>query len=175
MRVFVGLPAPPEFARKIEKIHQSQYPMLRLSRLEFHITLKAPQEVQNLDEWVKAAFAACINFSAPKITIEKVFINPFNLCLEVRKQPLVDLQDSLVRALKPYNSPGITLHEKETFIPHITIGRSNKPIPPRERKELLQQLNINFDELSFTASTVRLYAMLNGVSYDSAKDINLTA
>jgi hypothetical protein len=151
MRVFVGIPLS-EIESIRDRLHQHALiqECLRPSRLEGHITLKAP-------------------------LTNTLFITPFTLALAVSAPvALYRLCHHLASELAPYNSEPPT-HEGEDFLPHLTIGRSTKLISPTERTAILQLCRSQLP-LPDTrkARMVRLYGREDqALEYEIVEDIPL--
>jgi 2'-5' RNA ligase len=177
MRVFVGIPLS-EIESIRDRLHQHALiqECLRPSRLEGHITLKAPQTIADTKDWVKAVKAAVAGFETFDVTLTNtLFITPFTLALAVSAPvALYRLCHHLASELAPYNSEPPT-HEGEDFLPHLTIGRSTKLISPTERTAILQLCRSQLP-LPDTrkARMVRLYGREDqALEYEIVEDIPL--
>jgi 2'-5' RNA ligase len=177
MRVFVAIPLSKELGGVVEQI--ARMPLfreyLRLSRIEPHITLKAPQVIPSdaINTWKNTA-AGTIQCDPPqRLNLKELFfITPTTLCLRIESTTLHHLLSLLTKNLGKYDTPDIIAHEGVNFIPHITIGRAIKPITPSKQKQILQKLNPLTKPETITAPTARLYGLESlNEGYKTLQDI----
>ena len=127
MYVLPAIPIPRQLEEKIAPMRQTEvfHKLLRPSRMELHITLKAPQIISNAqkDAWVDAAQATCEQFSSVELEITSLgFLTSTVLALYIESKSLMELHDALAKALEQYNSPARGLHEGKQYQPHLRSG-----------------------------------------------------
>ncbi len=179
MFVFPGVPINRELTNLIAPLvlHPEFEKRLRSTRMELHITLKAPQDIADeaRSEWVMAAKQAMAGARMAKFTITGLgFITTSTLALYIDPRPLLPLHNGLVTALKPYSDSASALHEGEQYQPHITIGRATRgPLDALQRRQVLEELRPMAPPTgTFKATIVRLYGRDEGV-YRPLLDISL--
>jgi 2'-5' RNA ligase len=180
MRVFVGIPLIDELGEGI--IRFSRLPLfsrcLRLSTVEPHLTLKAPQEIPDdeLDRWIDTATAAIRKHMPQTVQFtEPFFITPMTMAIGIETNPLCQLHLALVEALGSYDTPGIVAHEGADFIGHATIGRAIKHLLIPERTELVNTSRSFFNKQPVKKDLIRLYGRDNFYEgYRSITDVKLS-
>ncbi|HSX41033.1 MAG TPA: 2'-5' RNA ligase family protein [Candidatus Saccharimonadales bacterium] len=175
MRVFIAIPVANQLNSKIEVFHAQPLfqQNMRPSHVEPHITLKAPQIVDDVQQWMATATEAIRGHAPLSIKGIKIdFITPHTLALFLEPDPLQDLQRSLATALAAYNSAGIDRHEVN-FHPHVTIGRSDHRFNTPQQGELIRLAESFLEPYpTLQLNLVRLYAH-DGHRYYGIKDIKL--
>lgn len=178
MYALIAIPIPRHLQEQIEPLRAEPVfqKLLRPSRIELHITLKAPQQIADLnkDTWLNSARKACKGFSAIDLNITGLnFITTTVLALDVDPAALLPLHQSVTEHLEKYNDGAYTLHEGERFRPHITIGRAIRgPLNAAERAQILEKLTPLIKLQSHQARLVRLYGRDEG-AYRPLLDIKL--
>lgn len=177
--MFVGIPLLHEYGESF--IRLSFCPefkrCLRLSHIEPHITLKAPQEVseEELPQWRDAASQIVSRFDEKTIKVDgSFFITPFTLALEAESKPLCSLHLDLVSGLRRFNSPGILSHEGEDFVSHITVGRATKSVDQTDRKALTDECSRIIKPRTLRINKVRLFIRRSlQEGYETMEDVAL--
>lgn len=179
MYVLAAIPIQRTLAAKIAPLqcHKAFTKSLQPSRMELHVTLKAPQDISDdlKNKWMEAAQMAYANFSSVELKITGLdFITTTVLALYIDPKPLVPLHNALTSALQPYNSPADGLHEGERYQPHITIGRALRgPLDTAQRRLVLEKLTLLAPMGGFRVGIVRLYGR-DEQAYRPLLDVALT-
>jgi 2'-5' RNA ligase len=178
MRVLVGIPVEDVVAEPLQELADSTLfkNSMRLSRMEPHITLKAPQEVDNISEWQQKAMRACRDAKRSSVQATSIgFLTPFTFCIFLKCPELHALQYKVADALTQYNHPDVGLYEKELFNAHITLGRTAIKLDKVAENQLIELARRTFRPLpQFEVNTIRLYGQVTPPEYSALADINLS-
>ena len=168
MRRFLGLAAPPEFAREVQAWQRSLSHVITAP----HITLKAPGGLTDDLAWLPQVQQACARFSPLVVTLSGVrTFGKRVIYLGVRGERLPDLHRALLAAVSPARR---LAHEGEGYTPHLTIVLTDAPlgVPFGEALELARRTFTA--PVSFTADSVRLYRKpIPGTPYQPERDFPL--
>ncbi|MFD2178367.1 2'-5' RNA ligase family protein [Veronia pacifica] len=138
----------PESIPEIESIRADIDPLVELSKA--HITLVFPHQWESLNDAIKHIENIAANVS-PFSVVARDFTGQDGdlIFLNIKKgnDELIELHDMLYSG--PFQSQ---LDRKQTYIPHITVGRVTNPFAWQENIEALTELNnsISFDVTSMS-------------------------
>lgn len=172
MIVLIGLPLQRKYDAEMRRLQDNPlFPkVLRPSRLELHVTLKAPQEIDDAAIWIDEVSQKLKGATAATAKVTRIdFINSTSLVVFLDHQDLQRLHDPLIGDTPEF-------YEGEGFDPHITIGRASHPVTPevkRQAAELYKNDPLTGSEIEFRI--VRLYGReTRNDRYRALKDIELS-
>lgn len=180
MRVFIGVPLLHQYGQPFLRLSfkDAFKRNLRLSHIEPHMTLKAPQDIdeRQLDEWRLLVHSTAESFREVRVNVERgFFITPVTLALRAETQPLCPIHLALMRSIESFNSSGVTYHEGRGFTAHITVGRAVRRLEQSDRKMLVaecdqiikpQEININKIRLYIRRDIEQGYETLEDISFN---------
>ncbi len=176
MRVFVGIPVQRQLETLALSITSSSAvkELIRPSPAEMHITLKAPQEIDDVSKWLNLVKSVCASARPTSVTLSTpTLINPVTLVVDVTREPLLEIHGALANALAPFNIGSVQLFEHELFRPHVTLGRSSRFLSDAQRRRLLEATTeLLPDGLALDVDVIRCYQRVE-TGYVALVDIAL--
>lgn len=178
MRVFVGIPLLHQYGQPFLRLSfcDGFKRNLRLSHIEPHMTLKAPQDIdeRRLEDWRAQVHSTAQSFKQVRVKIEQsFFITPVTLAIKAETQPLCPIHLALMRGMEPFDSPGITYHEGSDFIAHVTVGRAIRRLEQSDRKMLVAECDQIIKPHEITINKIRLYIRRDiEQGYETLEDID---
>lgn len=179
MRVFIGVPLLHQYGDSFLKLSfcDAFKSNLRLSYIEPHLTLKAPQEISedHLPRWKQMVRDAVSSFNPIDIQVDSsFFITPVTLVLRAQTKPLCPIHLNLVKALEDFDSSGIIYHEGNDYIAHVTVGRAIRRLEQRDRNMLIKECDQIIKPQEISVNKIRLYIRRDlEQGYETLEDIEL--
>ena len=179
MRVFIGVPLLHLYGESFLRLSfcEGFKRNLRLSHIEPHLTLKAPQDIDEgqLPTWKHRVQKALQGFKPVHTKIDSsFFITPVTLALRGESKPLCPIHVALVDNLSEFDSAGVTYHEGKDFIAHVTVGRATRRLEQSDRKMLTAECDQIIKPQEITVNKVRLYIRRDiEQGYEALEDIKL--
>lgn len=180
MRVFVGIPLLHQYGQPFLRLSFSDAfkRNLRLSHIEPHMTLKAPQDIdeRQLDQWKSLVHSTAESFREVRVNIEGgFFITPVTLALKAETQPLCPIHIKLLDALMQFDSPGMTYHQGNGYTAHVTVGRAVRRLEQSDRKMLVVECDQIIKPHEITVNKIRLYIRRDiEQGYETLEDIEFS-
>lgn len=178
MRVFVGIPLLHQYGQPFLRLSfcDGFKRNLRLSHIEPHMTLKAPQDIdeRQLAEWRAAVHRTAQSFKPVRISIsESFFITPVTLALNAETKPLCPIHLALMNSMESFNSSGVIYHEGNDFIAHVTVGRAVRRLEQSDRKTLVSECDQIIKPYEIMVNKIRLYIRRDiEQGYETLEDID---
>jgi 2'-5' RNA ligase len=173
MNFFIGIVPTAVISEDIANI-QNQFGD---NRLEPHITLRPPVALKDETKWIEVVEALCKSFSP--FAIDLPGTGNFGkgvLFIEARSEVLLQLQEQLVNAIKPYEQESQKLNERKDYHPHLTLGRSWCGFTKEDFKQMkiLADEYLSKEPMSFVVEFLRIYHKpKSNEGYKTLKDIQL--
>lgn len=180
MRVFIGAPLLHQYGQSFLRLSfcDGFKQNLRLSHIEPHLTLKAPQDIEEeqLSDWKQIARQTAQKFKLIHTKIEgSFFITPVTLALRAETKPVCPLHLALKKNLVDYDSSGVIYHEGKDYIAHMTVGRATRRLEQSDRKILITECDKIIKPQEITINKVRLYIRRDiEQGYETLEDVDLS-
>lgn len=124
MKYFIGI-APPDYVRQKIELFRAGWGSFSA---EPHITIKAPNALFNLQEWLPGVTALCQ--MVPPVSICLQGIGQFGtsvLYVRVSSIELTNLHNALLRLINPPLAEQASFFEGESYQPHLTLLHLPQP------------------------------------------------
>lgn len=180
MRVFIGVPLLHTYGDSFLRLSfcEGFKRNLRLSHIEPHLTLKAPQDIDEskLKLWQQLVHDVAKNFGPVSTKIdESFFITPVTLALKAQTKPLCPIHIALHETLSEFDSSDVIYHEGSDYIAHVTVGRAIRRLEQSDRKLLVSECDQIIKPQEIEVNKIRLYIRRDiEQGYETLEDIDLS-
>lgn len=126
MKYFIGIAPPNDVRQKIELFRAGWGPF----SAEPHITVKAPNALFKLEEWLPGVAALCQ--TVPPVSIRLQGVGQFGtsvLYVRVSSIELPNLHNALLRLVNPPLAEQASFFEGKSYQPHLTLLHFPQPDP----------------------------------------------
>jgi 2'-5' RNA ligase len=172
MRIFIGLVPPPQLSAEVYSFAQTLETPWRPSRMEPHITIKAPMMIrpEEAERIVTPVAQANASFAINLVSAD-LFVNGESiLILRADSAELRALHTEVVGAFNRFDAAFSSSYENDRYTPHLTVGKSRSP---KNSEQLLTRAADRFKlPATFTVDSIILFGRPDN-SYKRLAEIQL--
>jgi|YelNatPaOPRAMG01_1025707.scaffolds.fasta_scaffold27837_4 2'-5' RNA ligase len=157
LRLFIGIELPQDIKEGLTRIENTLKPRISnvkwVEKENFHITLRFLGEIkeETLKDIEASVEETANNYSSFNVSLSKIGRFPYVIWIGIEegREVLANIAYTLEESLIRYNFPPAD----KPFSPHITLGRSRKPIKNIPQEDFIP-LHFRVDSISIIQSTL---------------------
>ena len=174
MPFFIGLPLPPNFARKVLKFQRKYENNSLPGIVEPHITVKAQGGLSEDLEWlspVRKVIESTISFEV-KVGKPNTFAGKA-VYLSVQSEGAKLLHRELVISVSPSEDEIAAYYEMDSYVPHVSIAILEDNLDSDTLERIREDASKTFTgSFSFVVESARIYGLTDRGTYVTLGDIS---